>query len=29
MTILTEFGVECGLEKDDYLRGLQNLQKLW
>jgi predicted HTH domain antitoxin len=29
MTILTEFGVESRLEKEDYLRGLQNLQKVW
>jgi hypothetical protein len=24
-----EFGVESRLEKEDYLQGLQNLQKLW
>jgi predicted HTH domain antitoxin len=29
MTILEEFGVESRLEKEDYLRGLQNLQKVW
>ena len=29
MTILTEFGVESRLEKEDYLQGLKNLQKLW
>ena len=29
MTILTEFGVENRLEKEDYLQGLQNLQKEW
>jgi predicted HTH domain antitoxin len=29
MTILTEFGVESRLEKEDYLQGVQNLQKLW
>jgi len=29
MTILAEFGVESRLEKDDYLQGLQNLQKVW
>jgi predicted HTH domain antitoxin len=29
MTILVEFGVESRLEKEDYLQGLQNLQKLW
>jgi predicted HTH domain antitoxin len=29
MTILAEFGVESRREKRDYLRGLQNLQKVW
>lgn len=29
MTILTDFGVESRLEKDDYLQGLKNLQKVW
>lgn len=29
MTILTEFGVECRLEEEDYLQGLRNLQKFW
>ena len=29
ITILTEFGVESRLEKDDYLRGLRNLHKVW
>jgi predicted HTH domain antitoxin len=29
MTILTEFGVESRLEKEDYLQGLQNLRKIW
>jgi predicted HTH domain antitoxin len=29
MTILTEFGVETRLEKDDYLQGLEHLKKLW
>jgi predicted HTH domain antitoxin len=29
MTILVEFGVESRLEKEDYLQGLQNLQKAW
>ena len=29
MTILTEFGVESRLEKEDYLQGLKNLQKAW
>jgi predicted HTH domain antitoxin len=27
MTILTEFGVESRLEKEDYLQGLKNLQR--
>jgi len=29
MTILTEFGVESRVEKEDYLQGLKNLQKAW
>jgi len=29
MTILTEFGVESQLEKEDYLQGRKNLQKVW
>ena len=29
MTILTEFGVESRLEKEDYVQGLKNLQKVW
>jgi len=29
MTILVEFGVESRLEKEDYLQGLQNLQRVW
>ena len=29
MTMLTEFGVESRLEKEDYLQGLKNLQKVW
>jgi predicted HTH domain antitoxin len=29
MTILTEFGVESRIEKDDYLQGLRNLAKVW
>jgi len=29
MTILTEFGVESRLEKEDYLQGLRNLAKVW
>src|SRR5207244_8893141 len=29
ITILTEFGVESRLEKDDYLQPLRNLPKAW
>jgi predicted HTH domain antitoxin len=29
ITILAEFGVESRLEMEDYLRGLQNLRKVW
>ena len=29
MTILTEFGVESRIDKEDYLRGLENLAKVW
>ena len=29
MTVLAEFGVESRIEKDDYLRGLQSLAKIW
>ncbi len=29
ITILTEFGVESRLEKDDYVQGLSNLHKVW
>jgi predicted HTH domain antitoxin len=29
MTILTEFGVENRLDKEDYLQGLKNVQKVW
>ena len=31
MTVLTEFGVESRIEKEDYLQGLQNLNlaKVW
>jgi len=29
MTILTEFGVESRIEKEDYLQGLHNLAKVW
>jgi predicted HTH domain antitoxin len=29
MAILTEFGVESRIEKEDYLQGLHNLAKVW
>src|SRR5271165_2081657 len=29
MTILTEFGVEARLEREDYLQGLKNLREAW
>jgi predicted HTH domain antitoxin len=29
ITILTEFGVESRLEKEDYLQGIRNLHKVW
>jgi predicted HTH domain antitoxin len=29
MTILTEFGVESRIAKEDYLQGLENLAKVW
>ena len=29
MAILVEFGVERRLEKEDYLQGLKNLQRVW
>jgi len=29
MTILEEFGVESRVEKEDYLQGLDNLEKVW
>ena len=29
MTILEDFGVESRIEKDDYLRGLNDLAKIW
>lgn len=29
MTVLTDFGVESRLEKEDYLQGLENLRKTW
>lgn len=29
ITILTEFGVESRLEKEDYLQSLESLHKVW
>ena len=29
ITILTEFGVESRLEKEDYLQGIKNLHRVW
>jgi predicted HTH domain antitoxin len=29
ITILTGFGVESRIEKEDYLQGLQNLARVW
>jgi predicted HTH domain antitoxin len=29
MTILTEFGVEGRLEREDYFQGLMNLKEVW
>ena len=29
MAILTEYGVESRIEKEDYLRGLEGLRKVW
>lgn len=29
MTVLTEYGVENRMEKEDYLQGLRNLEKVW
>lgn len=29
ISVLTEFGIESRLEKEDYLQGLKNLQKVW
>jgi len=29
ITILTEFGVQSRLEKEDYLQGIRNLHKVW
>jgi predicted HTH domain antitoxin len=29
ITLLSEYGVESNLEKEDYLTGLENLKKIW
>jgi len=29
MTILAESGVESGIEKEDYLKSINNLHKFW
>ncbi len=29
MTLLAEYGVESNLEKEDYLKGLENLRRAW
>jgi predicted HTH domain antitoxin len=29
ITLLAEYGVESNLEKEDYLRGLENLRSVW
>jgi len=29
ITILTEFGAERRLEKEEYLQGIKNLHKVW
>ena len=29
MTILADFGVESRLEKEDYLRSVRNLERVW
>lgn len=29
MTLLAEYGVETNLEEEDYLKGLENLRKVW
>jgi predicted HTH domain antitoxin len=29
ITILGEYGVKANLEKEDYLKGLDNLRKVW
>jgi predicted HTH domain antitoxin len=29
ITVLEEYGIRSRLEKEDYLKGLENLRKLW
>ncbi len=29
ITLLAEYGVESNLEKEDYLKGLENLRRVW
>ena len=29
ITLLSEYGVESNLEKEDYLQGLENLKTVW
>ncbi len=29
MTLLAEYGIESNLERDDYLKGLENLRRVW
>lgn len=29
ITVLAEYGVESNLEKEDYLKGLENLKEVW
>lgn len=29
ITVLSEYGVESNLEKEDYLQGLENLKTVW
>jgi predicted HTH domain antitoxin len=29
MALLAEFGVESRIEKEDYVQGIRNLQKVW
>ena len=29
VTILADYGIRSNLEKEDYLKGLENLRKLW